>query len=233
MNDLSVTNSYIGSWQSSCADFAPVLDKLLAGAYRECEVIYQTRHKECRLVTEGFSGLPYAAVLKLYREQRFFRYLFRPSMAYREYLGFQRTLKAGVPAARVIALGEMRSGLRLKEAYFVTEYLDGFRDGNEFTQTDSDPVLREEFIRINLSYLAKLHKAGLVHGGFHPRNELFRLESDGSMTVKWIDLATVLPIKKGGRFTQEKDVERFMREFPCSAAKKAGFISFYHSEMGI
>lgn len=233
MNDLSVTNSYTRSWQSSFADFAPVLEKLLAGAYRKCEVIYHTRHKECRLVTQEFSGLPYAAVLKLYREQRFFRYLLRPSMAYREFLGFKRASAAGIPAARVIALGEKRAGLRLKEAFFVTEYLAGFRDGDEFTRSDCDRALRDEFIRINLCCLAKLHKAGLVHGGFHPRNELFRLESDGAMTVKWIDLATVLPVKKSGRFTQEKDVERFMREFPLSEEEKAGFISLYRSEKGI
>ena len=202
----NIRNSYIRSWHFSREDFAPVLEKLFSGMLKDCPVIYHTRHKECRLLPREISGLSYPVVVKRYYEKRFFRYLFRPSQAYREYCGFKLTSDAGIPAAKVVALGEIRSGVRLKEAFFVTEYLENFRDGDEFTLPGCDKKMRDEFIRINLRFLAKFHAAGLVHGGFHPRNELFRINDDGVMEVVWIDLATVKPVSRAGRFSQPDDV---------------------------
>ncbi|MBR7121386.1 MAG: hypothetical protein IKC94_04000, partial [Lentisphaeria bacterium] len=135
-----------------------MINELLKNIPAEHKVIYRTRHKECRLIA---GETPVPAVFKLYREKRFFRYLFRPSQAYREYCGFQLTSQAGIPVAKVIALGEKRSFLRLKEAFFVTEYLTGFQDGDLFTEPGCDEELKDRFIRINLEYLARLHNAGL------------------------------------------------------------------------
>ncbi len=231
MENISVRNSYIRSWHSSCEDFAPFLGKLFSGVLENCPDIYHTKHKECRLVSREISGASYPVVVKRYFEKRFFRYLFRPSLAYREYCGFKLAADAGIPAARVVALGEVRSGVRLKEAFFITEYLEDYRNGHEFTLPGCDEKLKDEFIRINLLLLAKLHAAGLVHGGFHPRNELFRINSDGAMEVVWIDLATVMLIGRSRRFSPENDIERFLSEFALPAEKKAGYCDIYRNNL--
>ena len=218
--------SYIRSWQYIREDFIPVVNKFLKTGLPECKVIYHTRNKECRLLSEG---TPVPLVFKLYREKRFFRYLFRPSQAYREFLGFKLTAEAGIPVAKVIALGERRSFLRLKEAFFVTEYLTGFNDGDEFTHPGCNEKLQDEFIRINLEYLARFHNAGLVHGGFHPRNELYKLDDAGNMIVVWIDLATVAPEGKRKRFSQQDDLSRFLKEYKFSPEKEQEYRSFYAS----
>ena len=119
----------------------------------------------------------------------------------------------------------------MKEAFFITEYLENYRNGHEFTLPDCDEKLKDEFIRINLLLLAKLHAAGLVHGGFHPRNELFRINSDGVMEVVWIDLATVMPIGRSRRFSPENDIERFLSEFALTAEKKAGYSNIYRNNL--
>jgi len=229
---MPINNSFIRSWSHAKDDFAPVLPGLLNGGLRYCKVIYRTRHKECLLVTPEVSGLEYSVVFKRYAEKRFFRYFLRPSLAYREFLGFKLTADAGIPAAEVVALGEKRKFVKLEEAFFVTRYLEGFRDGNEFCQSECDAELKDEFIRRNLSYLAKLHKAGLVHGCFHPRNEMCKLDDGGKMEIVWIDLASVVSEKKSRRFSKEGDLQRFLCEFGLSAEKDAEYRAFYHSEYG-
>jgi tRNA A-37 threonylcarbamoyl transferase component Bud32 len=226
MNYPEIHKSYIRSWQFARDDFSPLLEKLLSGTLPEYKVIYHTRHKECRLIS-GQEISP--VVFKLYREKRFFRYLFRPSQAYREFMGFKLTSDAGIPVAEVVALGEKRSFLYLKEAFFVTEYLTGFQDGDIFTRAGCDEMQKDRFIRINLSYLARLHNAGLVHGGFHPRNELFKLDENGDMSVVWIDLATVAPEGRNRRFSCKGDVNCFLREFALDPEKDADYRAYYAS----
>jgi hypothetical protein len=229
---MSIDNSFIRSWSYAKDDFAPVLQELLNGRLSSCKVIYRTRHKECLLVPPEVSGLDYSVVFKRYAEKRFFRYFLRPSLAYREFLGFKLTADAGIPAAEVVALGEKRKFVKLEEAFFVTRYLEGFRDGNEFCQSECDAKLKDEFICRNLSYLAKLHKAGLVHGCFHPRNEMYKLDEKGNMEIVWIDLASVVPEKKSRRFSREGDLRRFLCEFGLSAEQEAEYRAFYHREYG-
>ncbi len=91
------------------------------------------------------------------------------------------------------------------------------------------PEFRWLIIRINLSYLARLHNAGLVHGGFHPRNELFKLDENGNMSVVWIDLATVAPEGKNRRFSRQADLNSFLREFAFDPEKEAGYRAYYAS----
>ena len=221
-------NSVIHSWQTHSKNVSLPQLEVILNNFQSCPVIYHTRHKACYLIPEEISGLPYKVVFKHYRERRFFRYLFRPSQAYREFLGFAGVQSAGIPTAEVLALGERRSMLKLTEAFFVTRYLENYRDGNEFV-SGGDPDLRDEFIRQNLSLLAKLHRAGFVHGGFHPRNELFRINDDGKMEVIWIDLATVRKAAASRKFTQENDLDRFMCEFEFSGEQENSWREFYRT----
>ena len=231
MQDLSVKNSFFRTWNCCKADFSPILPELLSGGLKKCKVIYRTRHKECFLVSPEVSGLSYPVVFKRYAEKRFFRYFLRPSLAYREYLGFKLTAEAGIPAAEVVALGEKRCFVKLEEAFFVTRYLEGYRDGAEFCHSGCDEKLKDDFIRQNLSYLAKLHCAGLVHGCFHPRNEMWRMVENGKMDIVWIDLASVVPESKSRRFSRKGDLLRFLKEFGLSEAKEAEYRAFYRQEI--
>ncbi len=229
---MSFKNSYFHSWLWARDDFALILPELLGGRAEGSRVIYRTRHKECLLIMPEESGFAYPVVFKRYGEKRFFRYLFRPSLAYREYLGFKAVAEAGIPAAEVLALGEKRSFIRLEEAFFVTRYLEGFRDGYEFCLEGCDEGLRDRFIRRNLELLAKLHGAGLVHGCFHPRNEMFKLSETGEMEVVWIDLASVTKECRGSRFSREEDLGRFLKEFHLGRELESEYEVFYRKESG-
>ena len=229
---MSVKKSFFHSWRFSREDFSVTLEKLLSGGLKNCKVIYRTRHKECLLVAGDVRGPPYPVVFKRYAEKRFFRYFLRPSLAYREYLGFKLAAEAGIPAAEVVALGEKRKFVKLEEAFFVTRYLDGFSDGDVFCRSGSDEKLKDDFIRQNLSYLAKLHRSGLVHGCFHPRNEMWKVDMSGKMEVVWIDLASVTAEKKNRRFSREGDLNRFFREFGLSESKESDYRAFYSRELG-
>ena len=226
---MLVKNSFIRSWEAIFDGWSFHALSRIKEQLDSCKIIYCTRHKACYLIPEELSGLPCKAVFKVYREKRFFRYFLRPSLAYREFIGFRRTADAGIPVAEVLALGEKRRGFRLQEAFFVTRYLENFRDGNELIPSGADETLRDEFIRQNLALLAKLHNAGLVHGCFHPRNELFRLDENGRMEVVWLDLASVIPAGKSRKFTVSDDLDRFLREFMLSPEKTAEYTGFYSS----
>ena len=232
MKKMSVKNSFFRSWHFSREDFSGTLEKLLSGRLQKDKLIYCTRHKECFLVAGNECETPYPVVFKRYMEKRFFRYFLRPSMAYREYWGFKLTAEAGIPVAEVVALGEKRKFVKLEEAFFVTRYLEGYLDGREFWHDSGDENLRDEFIRQNLSYLAKFHKAGLVHGCFHSRNEMWQLDETGKMDVVWIDLASVKRAKQGSFSGREKDLTRFLEEFGLSEAKEAEYREFYRQECG-
>lgn len=226
-----IRHSYLHSWEYAEADFAPALRMLEAGGRDlQGEVIYHTRHKECLRISGEKLGLDFDVVVKRYAEKRFWRYFLRPSLAYREYRGFRLAAEAGMPVARVLALGEKRCFTYLRESFFITRYEAGAHSGFELIG-GGDPAVRDEFIRLNLSLLARLHRAGLIHGGFHSGNELYRIGADGAMSVVWIDLATVAPARECRRFTMADDVERFLRDFSLPAEAEREYRDWYATEL--
>ena len=229
-----IPHSGLRSWKYAVEGFGPALEKILRRrGDLPGQVIYRTGHKECLLLSGDFTGMPYRVVFKRYRDKRLWQHLLRSSPAYREYCGFALTSAAGIPVAEVLAVGEIRRCGHLVEAFFVTRFEEGAESGFDFQQGERDEARLDEFVRLNLALLAKLHSAGLIHGGFHPRNELYRIGEDGRMSVVWLDLATV---KEAGRRSAEKDrredLTRFLREFAFPPERERGYREYYAAKLG-
>ena len=132
------------------------------------------------------------AVYKICHGKKPWRYWFGLSLPAREFRNYQVLYQLGVPAAKVLAIGEKRIFCHLLESFIITEFLPDTQDGRAFMPGGAfreDRKLRETFWRINLPILAKLHKINFFHKAIHPRNILWRLRDDSSMEVFWIDVA--------------------------------------------
>ena len=60
------------------------------------------------------------------------RYWFQLSQAAREHRNYQLLYRLGIPAARILAIGESRRLFNLKSFFIVTEFIPGARDGRDF-----------------------------------------------------------------------------------------------------
>lgn len=132
------------------------------------------------------------AVYKICHGKKPWRYWFDLSLPAREFRNYQVLYQLDVPAAKVLAFGERRTLCHLHDSFFITEFLEGTRDGRSFMPGGpfrEDRKLREEFWRINMPILAKLHRNNFFHKAIHPRNILWRLRPEGAMEVFWIDVA--------------------------------------------
>lgn len=196
-------------------------------------IIWQTRHKYVKKLTVSGPEGPLTIIYKHYCEKRFWRYLFRPSLAWREALGYCTAASFGIPTAKILSCGENRSFFRLFDSWIITKFLDHTQDGNIFVKdTSSDPELHREklsFCKQNLEYIARLHKAGLVHGGTHPRNFLFQKDpGEKDIKVVWIDLATI----KKRRFRIQKhfhdDLRHLLAPMGFSLEELTSLIGFYN-----
>lgn len=208
------------------------------------ELLWQTRHKKVVRMEIPSDCAPggqegFQVVWKYYGEKRFFRYLFRPSQALREWKGFETAAKCGIPVAKVLAAGEVRQGVKLISSYFMTEMVKGSGDGDDFLPggaRESDEALAREFAEKNLKLLAKLHRSGAVHGGFTPRNELYVLTGDDTdgrrLNVVWIDLATCkkVPFFKRAKL-QKKDLDYFLSPWGFSPERREELYKIYLEEL--
>lgn len=130
---------------------------------------------------------------KTQQGKTFWRYMFRPSLPWREALHYSWLHELGVPAPRVLALGDTRVSFVLKESFIITDFLAQTHDGRIFMpkgqfRTGYEDLCRE-FCIGNLKLLAKVHDAGYFHKASHPRNFLFRGDTPESMEIFWIDVA--------------------------------------------
>ena len=182
------------SWHWNREDFAEQWKSILKGiddSGPSENAFYQTRFKNIRLLTVPSAEGGFRVAFKTSRENRFFRYLFRPSLAAREARGFDVAASLGIPVVDHLALGEKRCFLKLVSAYFVTRFEENTETLLYFKEK---PELRAELLgllRENIGMLAKMHAAGYIHGGAHPRNFLWRRNADGTIKSVWIDLASV------------------------------------------
>ena len=204
--------------------------------------LWQTRHKVVVRYTVPPGVIPekdnYQVVWKYYREKRFFRYLFRPSLAFREWKGYKNVEDLGIPCAKVLAAAENRCGARLLDSVFVTEMVQCDGDGDDFCpggKLKNSLDLAQEFAKKNLRWLAKLHKNNFVHGGFTPRNELYILDPDpanGQLQVVWIDLATCrkVPFYKRKKL-QKQDVDCFLSMLKFPPGIETGLRQIYFEEL--
>ena len=231
------------SWSFTDADFKEPLDSLLRkyGKFSDdgtFPVLWSTRSKYVLLLTleNGFQVV-YKAPRKLRSP---LRYMFRPGPWGQEAVNYQILSNLGLPMVKLISAGETRSCFILKYGYLMTEYASGFSDGREFTGEGSlcsNKTLRDEFIRRNFQYLAKMHKAGFIHKGFTPANLLFRKlqqpDANGNnLELKWIDVASCkkLFFKFNSLKHIARDLSLFFHFFDFSTEEKLSYLYSYCQE---
>ena len=189
-----------GSWQYCRRDFAPVLQRLIReGLLREegpSEKVWETKN---RFVLKVSLGEGRFAAYKRYRKiSRPRKFMLRPSPCGFEAFNYQFLKDLGIPLPGLLAAGDTREHFRLRTAFIMTEFAEGFRDGRDFVPGGvlaEEKELRGEFIRRNFRFLARCHDAGMVHRGFNPANLLFKVreapdEAGNRLDLLWIDVAS-------------------------------------------
>ena len=181
------------SWSWVRSDFAEEFGRLSdAGAFRPggtSQTIWNTRTK---FVLRVPSALGFDVAYKsFFQIKNPFRYLFRPTPCASEAANYVLLTEFGFPLSDLLAVGEIRRGFLPKNAFMVSRFIEGYRNGLDFflegIHTGNEAMLKE-FCRGHLALLAKLHDRGYVHGGFTPANLLYRQEP-GGMKFCWVDVA--------------------------------------------
>ena len=200
-NDCQATQNFsprmvrmLRSWSWVRSDFAEEFRRLSdAGAFRpdgSSEVIWRTRTK---FVLRARTSLGFDVAYKSFFEvKNVHHYLLRPSPCADEAANYALLKGMGFPLPDLLAVGELRRGPLLKNAFMVSRFVEGFRNGTDFfgegEHVNDEPLLKE-FCRAHLALLAKLHDRGYLHGGFTPANLLYRREPDGGLKLCWVDVA--------------------------------------------
>ena len=192
------TGQLFHSWSWVRSDFADEFRRLSdAGAFRPggvSETVWNTRTK---FVLRAKTSLGFDVAYKsFFRIRSPFRYLLRNSPCASEAANYVLLTEMGLPLPDLLAAGEIRCALCLKNAFMVSRFLEGYRNGLDFFQEGKyagNEAMLKEFCRGHLALLAKLHDRGYVHGGFTPANLLYLREPGGGMKFCWIDVAECSP----------------------------------------
>ena len=206
--------SRLGSWCWVKDSFAADYDRLSAAGLFEpgdgSRTIWSTRSKYVLRVpvAPGFD-VAYKGFYRVHGAQRYF---FRPSPSSAEAVNYVRLAELGFPLPELLAVGEIRRGPFLRDAFFVSRFIDGYRNGLDFHGPGphaSDVPLMKAFCAGHLALLAKLHDAGILHYGFTPSNLLYRQTPSG-LEFCWVDVADCKKAEIGLREIAE-DVVQFFR----------------------
>jgi len=93
------------------------------------------------------------------------RYLFRPARSFRSARSATDFEALGLRTPAVIAAGEKRTGMILNAGYLVTASCDSIRGMEKIlTETEDPPSVLDFFFHYAGPAMAKIHKAGLLHG---------------------------------------------------------------------
>ena len=228
------------SWRYVKPSFAAVFDELEArGELSENgsgKNIWGTRSKFVLKISLPDGGA--AAFKGFHRISRPWRFVLRPSLCGFEAENFSRAAALGIPVPELLAVGDERCFFRLKNAFLMTRFAEGFRDGRDFMPGGimaADLPARDEFLRRNLEFLARFHDAGLLHRGFTPANLMWNLRSipDGSgnrLELLWIDLASCRrrPLFIINRLCAD-ELNRCFAPLELSAEKTGELVKFYCS----
>lgn len=227
------------SWQYIAPDhyeeMAPLLrerEKLIPGNY---PVLWQTRNKFVILLTlpSGRKAV-YKAPVKI---KNFLKYCFRLSPYGKEARNFRLIGQMGIPTVKIIASGEERTFFRLKSGFLVSEFAEGFSDGNDFSRKGAlkdEKELVREFVEENFRLLALMHNNRFIHKGFTPGNILYRKrslpdEKGRRLEIKWIDLASCHQLASGQSYEVHtaRDLALFFHYFDFSEEEKRSFVEAY------
>ena len=167
------------------------------------------------------------------------KYLFRPGAYGMEAVNFRRLAEIGLPMVKLVAAGEERCCFVLKSGFLATEYASGFSNGRDFISgaaLENENTLKDEFIRRNFIYLARLHGAGIIHRGFTPANLLYRKRNDPDrdgnlLDILWIDVASCKKCFAGLGLAKgiARDISLFFHYFDFDRDEKLRYISIYCS----
>ena len=233
----SVISSWF-SWSYVDRDFAGEFnglqkDKSLA-RNGDFPVIWDTKQKYVLKVAAP-SGKVFA-FKKYDRLKNAYKFFFRCSPCGAEAVNFQRISSLDIPMPRLLAAGDIRRNFVLKSAFIATEFAEEFRDGRDFYgkgKLAEDKILRNEFIKRNMKFLARCHDNNILHRGFTPANLLYQQratpDNSGNMlNIMWIDVASC---RKVIRFYLKRsfiiDFEQFFRFFDFSDQELTEFIEYY------
>jgi tRNA A-37 threonylcarbamoyl transferase component Bud32 len=166
--------------------------------------------------------------------------MFRLSPCGFEARNYQLLADAGIPMAKLVAVGDTRKMFLLKNMFLITEFAENFRDGRDF-QPDGclhdNAALKEEYIVRNLQLLARCHDAGLIHGGFTPANLLYSLretpdEYGNKLDLIWIDVATcrkISPVCPAARMAG--DFNHFFRFLDIGNEERKRYLQIYNQSI--
>ena len=226
------------SWHWLRTDFADEFRQILAdGTYRDdpgSEILWNTRHKYTVKIRTSAGRF---VALKRYRKLRVFPYIHYRTPMVAEARNYQRFLDLGLPMAQLLAVGDTRHFFRPVTSFIVTEFAANCLDGRVFypdRELAHETAWRDEFIRRNFALLAKVHDAGICHGGFSPSNELWRRRSapdtDGhQLEIIWIDVARCKKLPAPVlRRKIPVDFVKFLQFFRFSQEEIRGFLQTYY-----
>ena len=224
---ISLVRSWCWVKDSFAADFDRLKD---AGAFSPGDgshTIWSTRSKFVLRVpvSPGFE----AAYKGFYRVHGAQRYFCHPSPSATEAANYVRLEGLGFPLPELLAVGEIRLGPFLRDAFFVSRFIDGYRNGLDFHGPGphaSDVPLMKAFCAGHLALLAKLHDAGILHHGFTPSNLLYRQPPSG-LEFCWVDVADCGKAKIGPREIVEDLVQFFRHLNHIDAALRRELLAPY------
>ena len=223
--------SMLGSWCWVKDSFAADFDRLTAaGAFDPGDgshTVWSTRSKYVlRIpVSPGFD----VAYKGFYRVHGAHRYIFHPSPSAAEAANYVRLADLGFPLPELLAVGEIRRGPFLRDAFFVSRFIDGYRNGLDFHGQGPhalDVPLMKAFCAGHLALLAKLHDAGMLHDAFTPSNLLYRQTPSG-LEFCWVDVADCRKAEIGLREIVEDLVQFFRHLNHIDAALRRELLAPY------
>lgn len=196
LKSLDSAERHMTSWSLCAPGFEKILARLRSKPPVEDDThkfLSESSGKFVWRVCDSEDGCSYDFAYKTQNGKKPWRYLFRSSLPVRECRNYSNFEELGIPVAEVLAVGDTRRFFRLIESFLVTRFIENTRDGRAFMENGEfhkgHDSLREEFCRINMKLLAKIHDADYYHKAFHPRNLLWRGGTDEPMEVFWIDVA--------------------------------------------
>jgi Ser/Thr protein kinase RdoA (MazF antagonist) len=159
-------------------------------------------------VTFLASGLGVIKVLRRVSLRTAFRSLLRPSTLTREWDLLKTAMDRGIPVSKPVFSAERRVAGLLREAAIMVEIVDGASSLQQILE-DRFPTLggsrqsRRDTRRVLARYgstLAKLHKAGGIHGDTSPDNALVRDDPPRRLfLIDWASSACLAEARKGPR----------------------------------
>lgn len=123
------------------------------------------------------------------------RELVRPAKALREYRRALAIAARLVPTVEPLAVGRRQTRTAAGDSFLITRSLDGTEALNVFLQTTFSWLPADEQTRVRQQlavnfgrFVARLHRAGIVHNDFHAGNVLLARRDDGALDLYLIDL---------------------------------------------